>query len=495
MTTQTRDDRSGLLVVASSLVGATLLVGVAAQLYALPSGGGGSYPLQSPAAVAAVDLGGAPLAASAAVVASARPDRGAVLKGDVGHVRVALTLRGQAPESANAPRVPTDLVVVLDTSGSMDGEKIRDARQAVAELVGMLSPQDRFALITYSDSASLDIPMSAAEPAQVADWRARVGRIEAEGSTNISEALELAGATVASARQPGRMPRVLLLSDGEATAGDTTFDGLVERARKAALREYALSAVGVGADFNEEVMTAIADAGTGNYYYLSHGGALAQVFEGEFAATRGTVASGVTVRVSPSAGAQLIDAAGYPIATDGATAMFMPGSLFAGQERQLWLTYQIPTAQLRSWELGRIEVEYTDREGGRASAAPVVLGAVTCVADRDAYLGALDKEVWSQGIVQDELARLKLEVAQAVKSGDRKGAQDRIRQFEARNQDYNAVVQSAEVEGALRSLGYIGGEVDAAFEGPGQAQKQKVLSKSYNASGWDGRRVGSKMRN
>ena len=66
-----------------------------------------------------------------------------------------------------------------------------------------------------------------------------------------------------------------------------------------------LTTVGVGADFNEYLMTALADAGTGNYYYLKAGDDLASVFAREFDAARATVASGLAVRIEPADGVRV----------------------------------------------------------------------------------------------------------------------------------------------------------------------------------------------
>ena len=87
-----------------------------------------------------------------------------------------------------------------------------------------------------------------------------VAEIQAEGSTNMSSGLDVAFDLIGRTREAGRVPRVILISDGQANSGDPTPEGLTNRARQAARGEYMLSTVGVGADFNEYLMTAIADA-------------------------------------------------------------------------------------------------------------------------------------------------------------------------------------------------------------------------------------------
>ena len=119
---------------------------------------------------------------------------------------------------------------------------------------------------------------------------------------------------------PGARRASILISDGLANQGDAIARGpRCARAARAARGEYVLSTVGVGADFNEYLMTALADAGTGNYYYLADAATTsASVFAREFDAARTTVAVGARGRRSSRrAGVRVVDAAGYPLEPTG----------------------------------------------------------------------------------------------------------------------------------------------------------------------------------
>ena len=91
----------------------------------------------------------------------------------------------------------------------------------------------------------------------------------------MSAGLDLALATVTPLRAAGRSPRVILISDGLANQGDASLEGLVARAQRATRAELPLTTVGVGVDFNETLMTALADAGGGNYYFVERSTELA----------------------------------------------------------------------------------------------------------------------------------------------------------------------------------------------------------------------------
>ena len=107
-----------------------------------------------------------------------------------------------------------------------------------------------------------------------------------DGGTNMSSGLDLGLDTIDRMRASGRTSRAILISDGLANQGDATPEGLLRRAGRAARGEYVLTTVGVGADFNEYLMSALADAGTGNYYYLNRSDDLGSVFAREFDAAR-----------------------------------------------------------------------------------------------------------------------------------------------------------------------------------------------------------------
>jgi Ca-activated chloride channel family protein len=200
--------------------------------------------------------------------------------------------------------LPTDLVVVLDRSGSMTGEKIDYARAAVLELIHQLDPRDRFALVTYSTNAELRIPLRPATVGGKSAWSNRIRNIGTGGNTNMSAGLDLAYQTISSSAAENRLARVVLISDGLANHGDSSSEGLSMRARRFAQREDVLSAVGVGADFNEYLMSTLADAGTGNYYFLESAHGLAEIFAKEFEATRETVATAVAVTLTPGEGVE-----------------------------------------------------------------------------------------------------------------------------------------------------------------------------------------------
>jgi Ca-activated chloride channel family protein len=429
--------------------------------------------------------------ASGRVTFTGTLDRSAVRLGDDGLTRMELLIADARDDGAARARQPTDLIVILDRSGSMTGDKIEQARAAVRELLAQLGDQDRFALVTYSDGSRTEIALAPVSDSARAQWSARLGEIAAEGGTNMSSGIDAGLALIEHARVAGRVPRAILISDGLANQGDATFDGLTNRARRAAQSEYMLSTVGVGADFNEELMTALADAGTGNYYYVQSAGDLGSVFGREFDAARTTVASGLNVRIEPASGVRVIDAAGYPLERLGDAVVFRPGALFAGQERRIWLTLAVPQHALGSYPLGRFALSYDDH-GQRRELAFSETPRIACVASEGEFYAGVDVGTWGRAVVVDAYNKMQAEVAREVKAGRRDQALERVVRFKEETATMNAHLRSAPVAAQLDSAARLEAEVGAAFEGPNQPARQNFLSKSAGAAAVDARRMGAK---
>ena len=429
-------------------------------------------------------------ASTSPVSFSALLSQGAVLQGSDGQLRIKLLLGADESRLDEQVRVPTDVIVVLDRSGSMEGMKIDYARSAVTELLTHLGPDDRFALVAYSSGAETAIPLGTATEGAKHAWRQVTRNIHAVGGTNMSSGIDLALGILAR-RDSGRAARMILLSDGLANEGDPSYEGLTARALRAARQEYVLSAVGIGADFNEYLMSGLADAGTGNYYYLENTRELASVFAREFEATRATVATGVAVSIEPGEGVEVVDAAGYPLERDGRHVSFRPGSLFAGQEREIWITVRIPSEKTRQQDLGQFVLSYT-HEGVRQTLPLRGTPRVACVPDRSKVLASVDKKVWEASVVEEEYNELQQNVARAVKEGRKEEAVRAIHAYRERNTELNAELGSARVDANLAVLPELERDVDDAFTGPDQQRKQNLLSKERQANAWDGRRAGSK---
>ena len=411
--------------------------------------------------------------------------------GSDGKVSVALTLAAADRSNGDdGPVQPVDLVVVLDRSGSMKGRKIDDARQAVKGLLERLTADDRLALAVYANQVQMIAPLAAMADARRRQVAAMVDAIYAGGGTNLGGGLRLGLDTLLREPVAGRQRKVILISDGLANQGITDPMALAGMAGAAVQNRIGVSTVGVGYDFNEVTMTAIADQGAGRYYFLENPQAFAQVFQQEFRASRNVAVSGVEIRVPLAKGVRLVHAGGYPITHEGRQAVIHPGDLMACQQRNFYLTFEVPTDKAQVFELGAFQVRYRHDEAVRTlqSGAPLT---VACVADPREVMASIDKNVWSGQIVQEEYSQLKESVADAIRSGRKDQALNRIQEYEARNRRINQAVGSAAVAQNLEhGMAGLRQSVEETFAGPpaAVAAKQKQAAKSLQYESYQNRR-------
>ncbi|RZW24691.1 MAG: VWA domain-containing protein [Desulfobulbaceae bacterium] len=404
-----------------------------------------------------------------------------VLIGSDGKVSMEITLSAlDLPDYHRIAEQPVDLIVVLDRSGSMSGQKIHDARTAVLRLLDKLTGIDRFSLISYANNVYTHTPLVPMNYANTDRLRRQVANIRSGGGTNLGGGLQRGVNMFMSSYDNGRQRKIILISDGLANQGITDPYRLGAMASNGPEYNFSVSSVGVGYDFNEILMTTIADHGGGNYYFLENPEYFADVFEKEFKTARRVAANGIEIRIRLQNGVTLSDGGGYPIKMDGNTAIIRPGDLLSGQKRSFFLTYHVPTSQEQNVTLGDMIIDYrhqgTDQRVEKRGAH-----SVACVSDSDEVLAGIDKEAWSRQVVKDEYNKMKEKVADAVRSGNKDDAMETISEYESKTRGLNETLSSAEVaENLDEDVSELKQQVEETFTGAPAAviQKQKKESKA-----------------
>ncbi|HEX5108624.1 MAG TPA: VWA domain-containing protein [Vicinamibacterales bacterium] len=173
-----------------------------------------------------------------------------------------------SPGMVKAAPEPRDVAVVVDVSGSMSGEKLEQARDALRQLLGTLSPSDRFRLVSFSNAVTAQSPgWSAATRAAVDEARRWVDQLNANGGTNIAGALDEVFRTPAG---PGRLHLVIFITDGQPTVGETIPDRIAARV-EASRGDARIFTFGVGFDLNTYLLERMAGAGRGTVDYVEPG--------------------------------------------------------------------------------------------------------------------------------------------------------------------------------------------------------------------------------
>ena len=255
-------------------------------------------------------------------------------------VRAMLKLEGQASTRGN--RIPLNLSVVLDRSGSMAGEKLAAARDAAAMLIRRLHPNDTVSVVAYDDEV-----ITVAEPA-TGDTQAslpqQVQAIQAGGSTNLSGGWLRGRELVVRAKRDGGVNRVILLTDGLANAGITAPDQLLGLCRTACGAGITTTTIGFGADYDEKLLRGMADAGGASTYYIERPDQAADVFAEELEGLLTLCAQTVSVEIRPSDAVTLTAIRHqYPTSTlgDGAARLEI-GDVYAREPKSVLVEFFVP---------------------------------------------------------------------------------------------------------------------------------------------------------
>lgn len=252
--------------------------------------------------------------------------------GDGYVVRALLRITGDAP--AGGERVPLNLSLVLDRSGSMSGEPLAQAKNAAALLVRRLWPEDVVSVVTYDDDVEI-----VAEPAtgrEQADLPGRIRGIQPGGCTNLSGGWLQGRELVADGRREGAVNRVLLLTDGLANAGITDDDLLVALCRTAAEHGITTTTIGFGGGYNEELLGRMAEAGGGSTYYIEHADQAPAVFAEEIDDLLSLSVQNLTIELVPGRDARLtVVHHRYPSSDTARGVRLQVGDLYARAPRML----------------------------------------------------------------------------------------------------------------------------------------------------------------
>jgi Ca-activated chloride channel homolog len=174
-----------------------------------------------------------------------------------------------SPGEARASRaVARDLTAVVDVSGSMSGGKLDQAREALRQLLGTLSPRDRFRLVAFGSSVRTQgAGWSAGTPAELAEARRWVDGLHADGGTNIEGALAEA---FRLEPRPDALPLVLFLTDGLPSVGEQDPERLAKLAGRTG-RSARVFSFGIGYDVNTHLLDRLSAAGRGITEYVEPG--------------------------------------------------------------------------------------------------------------------------------------------------------------------------------------------------------------------------------
>jgi Ca-activated chloride channel homolog len=211
------------------------------------------------------------------------------------HRLVHIGLQGKRIAMENMP--PANLVFLLDVSGSMnDPRKLPLVKSAMRTLAEQLTARDRVAMVVYAGSSGLVLPSTQGD--RRGEILAAIDRLEAGGSTNGGEGIELAYRVAQENFIRGGVNRVILATDGDFNVGVTSEGDLVRLIEEKRQGGVFLSVLGFGTgNVKDSTMEKLADKGNGNYAYIDSLGEARKVLGEQIGGTLFTIAKDVKIQV------------------------------------------------------------------------------------------------------------------------------------------------------------------------------------------------------
>ncbi|HEY4952936.1 MAG TPA: VWA domain-containing protein [Verrucomicrobiae bacterium] len=401
------------------------------------------------------------------------PDRDVVLKGSPQEVIVKIDL--SAGTGKKIKRTPLNVAVVLDKSGSMTGAKLEKTKQAAMQLVDRLAPNDIFSLVIFSDHAEVLVPAQKVEDPDA--LKEKIQGIAAGGSTALYSGVKMGADQIQEYFSSKRINRVILLSDGLANVGPGSPRQLRQLGGELAERGISVTTIGVGDDYNEDLMAGLAEASDANYYYVKDTEKLPEIFAKELGEMLAVAARDVRIEIICPDGVKPLGFIGRADRFENQKASVNLSQFTGGQNRYLFLRCLVDG---QTPEIARVKVSYKDEfaDGSDQSSSGVVKLRFT--EDQSASDQSVNTAVVAQKALMLTAVAKDEAMAQADAGNYRQAAVTLSGQASALNRAYAAAPAEVQVQirSELDNLNEFTNQLDHGQYG--SSSRKAMQSQSYN---------------
>jgi Ca-activated chloride channel family protein len=249
-----------------------------------------------------------------------------------------------APPPKDAKRAPVNLCIVLDRSGSMSGTKIAHAREAALEAISRLGKDDVFSLITYNSTVETLIPAGKFDARRAQEI---IRSIQSSGNTALFGGVSQGAAELRKFLEDhpqGMVHRMILMSDGLANVGPSSPEDLGRLGASLMKEGISVTTVGLGNDYNEDLMTNLSQRSDGNTYFVENSNDLARIFNEEIGDVLSVVARDVNIRIECPQNIRPLRTIGRDADIRGQHVELKLNQLYGNQEKFLLLEVEIPAS-------------------------------------------------------------------------------------------------------------------------------------------------------
>ncbi|HEX9373600.1 MAG TPA: VWA domain-containing protein [Roseiflexaceae bacterium] len=349
-----------------------------------------------------------------------------------------------------AGRAPLNLALVLDRSGSMQGDKLRYVQHAAGHVLDLLDERDRVAVVAYDDQVVLVAPGTPVDARARDDLKRRINDLRPGGWTDLSGGW-LEGCRAVAAHQAAEgVGRALLLTDGLANRGIVDVEELNHHARELRRRGVATSTFGVGLDFNEHLLEGLAEQGGGHFYYIERPDQIPGVFQRELGELLTIAAREAFLTIGIPRGVSIELLGDLPHERSGDKLRIFLGDLCAGERRALYTRVLTPPDAPGASVVLRAELGYADLDGRTATVAQEI--AFSYTREAEVLLAPLYEAIL-QRAGEVELATATSRALKLERAGQRQQAQAVMQQSLTANMPYMPAATAAAYSGLTAQIG------------------------------------------
>jgi Ca-activated chloride channel family protein len=345
-------------------------------------------------------------------------------------------------------RPPINVALVLDTSGSMEGEPIEDAREAALAMLDALGEEDRLSVVAFHSEAEVLLPSTRIGDAEISELREHIGRMEARGTTDMQGGMQAGLEQVMTHFQSDGINRLVVLGDG--VPNDAA--NILALAQAAGERQITITALGLGLDYDETLMGQVAQLSGGRFHYIEESSQVATVFRDEVLRMQQVFGRNAIVRIQPGPGVQIVRVVGQSVSQSGGAVQVALGDLTQGELRDLFVQAQVEGRRDgASVELLDIRLEFDDAVAGAGRLEREVFLGARATADAGELAGGENPEV-QRAAQRVNAAAVTVDAIRTARAGDIEGARTILREAEARAQAYATTAQDDEVASDAANL-------------------------------------------
>jgi Ca-activated chloride channel family protein len=345
-----------------------------------------------------------------------------------------LEIRVQAPvPSKEKSRPSLNLALVLDRSGSMQGEKLEYVKQAAIHVLDQLKEQDQVALVVYDNTIQVLAHNINITNGNRFELKRIVSGIEAGNMTNLGGGWLIGCKEIASSAREGTINRTMLLTDGLANVGETDLEVLSLHALEIYKDSISTSTFGVGEGFNEHLLEAMANRGGGNFYFIPQPDQIPQIFLKEFNDLVGITARKVEIKLDLPVSVEWKVLGGWSAEYKDGRLHIYVGDMPAGKTQDIYVKLQIPSNE-KSGEITLNAKAFAQGESGELLEDQAK--AIFQYADQiDVEAAPVNREVMERFSVV-ELADTATEALKLEREGERDRASQMVNENIIRNRPY-----------------------------------------------------------